>query len=219
MAEKLFVISKSHLDPVWIWRRRSGRTAWVNTMHSVIRMMKRHPELKFTCSSSAQYRWIEENEPSLFREIAKYIEQGRWEVVGGWEVQSDAIISEAEPLLRQGLEGKEYFRRKFGIDVKTAYCVDSFGHGAGLPKLLNAVGLTRYVAMRPCPGDMALPPLFDWKADDGSKVRFLHILDYYNASGFTEEQYTARIKRQRIGRNTVYLTTFPTVLGPFLIQV
>ena len=195
MAEKLFVISNSHLDPVWIWRRRSGRSAWVNTMHSVIRMMKRHPELKFTCSSAAQYRWIEENEPSLFREIAKYVEQGRWEVVGGWEVQSDAIVSEAEPLLRQGLEGKAYFRRKFGIDVKTAYCVDSFGHGAGLPKLLNAVGLTRYVAMRPSPGEMPLPPLFDWKADDGSQVRFLHILDYYNASGFTEEQYAARIGR------------------------
>ena len=53
MAEKLFVISNSHLDPVWLWRRRSGRSAWVNTMHSVVRMMNRHPELKFTCSSSA----------------------------------------------------------------------------------------------------------------------------------------------------------------------
>ena len=65
MAEKLFVISNSHLDPVWIWRRRSGRTAWINTMHSVVRTMARHPEMKFSCSSSAQYRWIEENEPGL----------------------------------------------------------------------------------------------------------------------------------------------------------
>ncbi|MBR4957590.1 MAG: hypothetical protein IKZ31_07500, partial [Lentisphaeria bacterium] len=207
MAEKLFVISNSHLDPVWIWRRRSGRTAWINTMHSVVRTMARHPEMKFSCSSSAQYRWIEENEPGLFRSIARLIEQGRWEIVGGWEVQSDAIIARAEPLLRQGMVGKEYFRKKFGVDVKIGYCVDSFGHSAGLPKLLNANGIHAYVAFRPMEHIMKLPLLFDWKADDGSQVRFLRILDTYNFANVTEEQYMERID-MHIQRGLKYQTMF-----------
>ena len=207
MAKKIFVISNSHLDPIWIWNRRSGRCAWINTMHSVIHMMERHPELKFTCSASAQYRWLEENEPSLFRKIARFVEQERWEIVGGWEVQSDAIIARAESLLRQGMVGKEYFRRKFGVDINIGYCVDSFGHGAGLPKLLNAVGITHYVAMRPMVQQMQLPPLFDWKADDGSTVRLLHIFDSYNGAGSTYEEFQHRIERN-LENPLEYLTLF-----------
>jgi len=207
MAKKIFVISNSHLDPIWIWNRRSGRCAWINTMHSVVRMMERRPELKFTCSSSAQYRWIEENEPSLFRKIARFVDQGRWEIVGGWEVQSDVIVARAESLLRQGMIGKEYFRRKFGVDVNIGYCVDSFGHGAGLPKLLNAVGITHYVAMRPGSQQMQLPPLFDWKADDDSTVRFLHIFDAYNEMGFTYEDFQNRIE-ENLKNPLEYLTIF-----------
>lgn len=193
MAEKLFVISNSHLDPVWIWRRRSGRTAWINTMHSVVRMMARHPEMKFTCSSAALYRWIEENEPGLFRSIARLVEEGRWEIVGGWEVQSDAIIARTEPLLRQGFSAKEYFRNKFGVDVRIGYCVDSFGHSACLPKLLRANGLESYVMLRPMAHQMNLPLLFDWKADDGSQVRTLRIKDTYNIANVDEAFYLERI--------------------------
>ena len=207
MAKKIFVISNSHLDPIWIWNRRSGRCAWVNTMHSVVRMMDRHPELKFTCAASAQYRWLEENEPSLFRKIARLVDQGRWEIVGGWEVQSDVIIARTESLLRQGMVGKEYFRRKFGVDVNIGYCVDSFGHGAGLPKLLNAMGITHYVAMRPGPQQMPLPPLFDWKADDGSTVRFLHIFDCYTETGATYEDFRKRIE-ENLENPLEYLTLF-----------
>lgn len=207
MAEKLFVISNSHLDPVWIWRRRAGRTAWINTMHSVVRTMSRHPEMKFSCSSAAQYRWIEENEPGLFRAIAKLIEQGRWEIVGGWEVQSDAIIARTEPLLRQGLSGKAYFREKFGVDVKIGYCVDSFGHSAGLPKLLNAAGIEAYVAFRPMEHLMKLPLLFDWKADDDSSVRFLRIFDTYNLENVDETFYMDRID-QHMASPLKYQTLF-----------
>lgn len=179
MKKKIYIICNSHLDPVWIWNRSSGRSSWLNTMHSVIRVMHDFPELKFTCSSSALYRWIEDTDPALFREIALLIEQQRWEIVGGWEVQSDVIISRAEPLIRQALSGKDYFRRKFGVEVTTAYNVDSFGHCAALPKILRETGFTHYVFLR----SQDLPPLFNWKADDGSEVTALKILLSYGTGG------------------------------------
>ncbi|MBO7742330.1 MAG: hypothetical protein J6S21_07220, partial [Victivallales bacterium] len=195
MSKKLYVISNSHLDPIWLWRRRSGRSAWCNTMHSVIRMMKRHPELKFTCSSAAMYRWIEENEPALFREIAAMIECGRWEVIGGWEVQSDAIIASTESLIRQGLAGKEYFRRKFGIEIDTGYCVDSFGHSAGLPKIFNATGYSRYVFLRPMAKASDLPLLFRWQGEGNSEVTALRIMDTYNIENVDKAWYMDRIEQ------------------------
>ncbi len=174
--KKIHLICNSHLDPVWLWNRSSGRSAHLNTIHSVVRMMDEFSDLKFTCSSANLYRNIEEYDPSLFARIQQLVQEKRWEIVGGWEVQSDVIISRTSTLLRQAQSGKAYFKEKFGIDVKTAYCVDSFGHSAGLPKILNASGFTHYVYMR----SNATPPLFRWVADDGSAVTALHIIHSYN---------------------------------------
>ena len=174
--KKIYVICNSHLDPVWLWNRSSGRSANLNTMHSVVRMMDEFADLKFTCSSAALYRNIEDYDPALFSRIQELVKEKRWEITGGWEVQSDVIISRLATLLHQAESGKAYFREKFGADVKTAYCVDSFGHSAGLPKILNASGFTRYVYMRSNP----TPGVFRWAADDGSSVTALHILHSYN---------------------------------------
>lgn len=196
MSKKLYVICNSHLDPVWIWQRRSGRTAWTNTVHSVLRMMERHPEMKFTCSSSAMYRWIEQTEPQLFKSIREMVACGRWEIVGGWEVQSDAIIASTESLIRQGQMGKAYFQDKFGVDVKIGYTPDSFGHTAGLPKILNATGFSRYTFMRPHPYTAPLPLLFNWDGDDGSRVTALRIFFSYALSAkYTREEFFAYIKQ------------------------
>ena len=164
-------------------------------MHSVVRMMHAHPLLTFSCSTAALYRWVEDTEPALFREIAKLVEAGRWEIVGGWEVQADAIISSPEALIRQALSAKEYFQKKFGIDVRTGYSVDSFGHSAGLPKILKATGFDNYVFLRPMSHQQKLPLLFKWLADDGSSVRALRVFDTYNIENVSREFYMDRIEQ------------------------
>ena len=83
MKKKLYIICNSHLDPIWLWNRSSGKSAWLNTMHSVIRIMDENPDLKFTCSSTALYRFIEEIDLALFKRIAALVKKKRWEIVGG----------------------------------------------------------------------------------------------------------------------------------------
>ena len=175
MKKKIHIICNSHLDPIWIWGRSSGRSAWLNTMHSVVRIMEENPDLKFTCSTAAQYRYAEECDPALFRKIAGLVRDKRWEIVGGWEVQPDVIISRPQSLIHQALSAKKYFRDRFGVEVTTGYCVDSFGHSSGLPKILNASGFTHYVYTR----SQDTPPVFKWVADDGSAVTALHIVNFY----------------------------------------
>ena len=175
MKKKIYVICNSHLDPVWLWNRSSGRSAWLNTMHSVARIMEEEADLKFTCSSAALYRYIEERDPALFNKIAAWVKCGRWEITGGWEVQSDVILSRPETLIHQALSAREYFCNRFGVEVKTGYCVDSFGHTSGLPKILNASGFTHYVYSR----SQETPGVFNWRSDDGSSVTALHILNSY----------------------------------------
>ena len=99
--------------------------------------MAEYPEMTFTCSASTLYRWIEQTDARLFQEIVQLVKAGRWEIVGGWEVQSDVIISRAKTLIKQAEFGKDYFQEKFGVDVRIAYNVDAFGHTAGLPTILQ----------------------------------------------------------------------------------
>ena len=52
-AKKLYVIANSHMDPIWLWRLREGRSTWLNTCRSVVRMLKKYPFLNFCRSSSS----------------------------------------------------------------------------------------------------------------------------------------------------------------------
>lgn len=179
-AEKLYVISNSHMDPIWIWRLREGRSTWVNTCRATVRMLEEFPFLKFCRSSSAAYEWIEAVDPGLFARIRELVADGRWEPVGGWVEQSDTIITPAESLLRQAEVAKRYFREKFQYDVRIGYSVDSFGQNAGLPKLLNLGGFDRYVFMRPMEHEKSMPHLFRWRGEDGGCVTALRIRQAYS---------------------------------------
>ncbi len=197
--KKLYVICNSHMDPIWVWRLREGRATWANTCRVAVAMLKEYPFLKFTRSSSACYEWLEQNDPALFRQIAKLIEAGRWEVTGGWIEQSDTIITPAEVLLQQAAHAKEYFRKKFGVEVKTAYSVDSFGQSAGLPAILDASGFNNYCWMRPMKHEKAMPDKFRW-AIPGTKRSILsfRIQEAYCTSGnlaFNETLIRERMER------------------------
>ncbi len=179
-AKRLYVIGNSHMDPVWLWRLREGRSTWLNTCRSVVAMLRRHAFLKFCRSSSAAYKWIEASDPELFADIRALVDEGRWELVGGWVEQSDTIVTPAESLLRQAVIGKAYFKEKFDRDVRIAYSVDAFGQNAGLPKILNTSGFDRYVWMRPSESEKKMPYLFKWRGDDGrSQVTCLRIRNGY----------------------------------------
>ena len=197
--KKLYVICNSHMDPIWVWRLREGRATWANTCRVAVAMLKEYPFLKFTRSSSACYEWLEQNDPSLFRQIAKLVEAERWEVTGGWVEQSDTIVTPAEALLQQAAHAKDYFRRKFGVEVKTAYSVDSFGQNAGLPAILDASGFVNYGWMRPMKHEKEMPDKFRW-AIPGTRRSILsfRIQEAYCTSGnlaFDETLMRERMER------------------------
>lgn len=195
-AKKLYIIGNSHMDPIWLWRLKEGRSTWLNTCRSVVRILQKYPMLRFVRSSVACYRWLEECDPELFQAIASLIDAGRWEAVGGWEEQSDTVITPAAALLRQSRFGREYFRRKFGREISIAYCVDSFGQNCGLPKLLAESGFRRYVWMRPDRTEKEMPHQFRWLGDDGTaEVTAFRVLgEYTTVNCRNREQLFARIE-------------------------
>ena len=177
----LHIIGHSHIDAAWLWPWRDGADTVLTTFRSALNRISETPGFCYSHSSAAHYRWVERADSGMFAEIKRRIEEGRWEVVGGWPVEPDCNIPATESFVRHALYGKRYLQRALGVDVKIGFNPDSFGHAAGLPTILKRAGYGYYVFMRPQEHEMKLPLLFWWEGPDGSRVLVNRIWRNYDA--------------------------------------
>ncbi len=193
-STKLQMIGHAHIDPVWMWQWPEGFQEVKATFRSALDRMKEFPEFIFTCSSAAQYEWVEKNDPDMFAEIKQRVAEGRWEVVGGWWVEPDCNQPSGESFVRQGLYGQRFFKEKLGVMARVGFCPDSFGHTGMLPQILKKSGMDYYVFMRPLPHMKGLPArIFHWESDDGSRVLAYRIPFEYLTSGKAFDSHAHRV--------------------------
>ncbi len=178
--KKIYFVGNAHLDPVWLWRWQEGSAEAKATVRSALDRMREYPDFKFVCSSASVYKWIEDFDPNMFREIRERVREGRFIIVGGWHVQPDCNLPSGEGFVRQGLYSQRWFYDKFGVIAEVGYNVDSFGHNLMLPEILKKSGMKYYVFMRPGPHEMELPPVFIWRSPDGSEIPSYRIYERYN---------------------------------------
>lgn len=168
---EIHLVGNAHIDPVWLWRWQEGFAEIKATFQSALDRLEEFPDFVFTSACAAYYKWVEENDPVMFEEIRKRVNEGRWFIAGGWWVQPDCNIPSGESFVRHGLYSQRYFYEKFGIMSKVGYNVDSFGHNGMLPQVLKKSGMDYYVFSRPGPHEKEIPKnLFWWEGEDGSRV-------------------------------------------------
>ena len=190
MALKIYMIGNAHIDPVWLWQWREGYQEVMATFRSALDRMQEDPGFVFTCGCAAYYSWVEDADAELFSEIRRRVAEGRWVLAGGMWIQPDMNIPSGESLARQLLISQRWFWERFGRMAEFGYNVDSFGHNASVPMLLNAAGLTDYVWMRPGAHENGAIPEgpMQWEAPDGSCVRAYRIAgEYTGAHGMGEK--------------------------------
>lgn len=168
---RVYFIGNTHIDHTWVWNWPEGFDEVHASFRAALDRMEEFPEFVFTASSTLHYRWVEENDPGLFAEIRRRVEEGRWQLAGGWVVQSDNNIPCGEAFVRQGLHGQHYFQSRFGRRAQVGYCVDSFGHHLQLPQILQGQGMTGWLHFRPTREERSLPEgPYRWRGLDGTEV-------------------------------------------------
>ena len=207
---RFHLIGQAHIDPVWLWPWPEGLAVVHSTFRSALDRMNETPDFTFTASSVQFYQWVAENDPEMLGEIKKRIEEGRWNVVGGWWVEPDMNIPCGESMVRQGLYGQLTLQRLLGHRATVAFCPDSFGHTGTLPQIIKSQGMENYVFMRPGPKEKTIPAdLFWWEGPDGTQVLSYRIPISYNDSRSVRgriEQVMAQLKDQP-------MTTFMSYYG------
>lgn len=168
---RLHLICNAHLDPVWQWRWEEGCAETLSTFRTAAQLLRQHEKLIFNHNEAVLYRWVQQYDPALFKEIQKLVEEGRWFISGGWYIQPDVNLPGTESIIRHILEGRKFFKEFFGAEPKVAYNFDSFGHSGGLPQILKLAGYQMYIHQRPQDPDLKLPSnLYRWRGVEGSEI-------------------------------------------------
>ena len=167
----IHLICNAHLDPVWQWRWDEGAAEAITTFGIAARLLREYPTFVFGHNEAILYRWVQQYDPALFREIQQLVAEGRWCISGGWDLQPDVNMPGTESIIRHIAEGRQFFNEFFKARPVVAYNFDSFGHSGGLPQILKRAGYSMYVHMRPAQKDLPLPSdLYRWRGVDGSEV-------------------------------------------------
>ena len=181
---RIHLVCNAHLDPVWLWDWEEGAGEALSTFRSAASLCEEFPEFVFNHNEAILYRWVEEFEPALFKRIRRLVKKKKWHILGGWHLQPDCNMPSGESFVRQILLGKRYFRKKFGVDIRTASNLDPFGHSRGLVQILAKSGYDSYIFCRPGLSDGSLPAEdFVWVGFDGSEVLASLVAAHYNSTG------------------------------------
>ncbi|HWR15004.1 MAG TPA: glycoside hydrolase family 38 C-terminal domain-containing protein [Terriglobales bacterium] len=181
---RLHMVGNAHIDAPWLWPLAETNAVVHSTFLSALDRLKEDPDVKMTTSSSQFYEWIADSDPALLDKVRKRVQEGRWDLVGGWWVEPDVNIPNGEALIRQGLYGQRSLKRLFGRTATIGFNPDSFGHTGSIPQILKLQGMPNYVFMRPNATEKQLPSsLFWWQGIDGTKALTFRIPLAYDDPG------------------------------------
>lgn len=186
-----YFLGHSHLDAAWLWTFSESIEIFHDTCETVLKLMNKYPDFRFCQSSAQYYKWLEEKYPETFEKVRERIREGRWEVVGGTWVEHDGNLPSGESLVRQFLYGQQYFKKKFGVDVKIAWLPDSFGFAWSLPQIMKKSGIEFFLTQKMSWNDTTDFPyhIFKWTGPDGSSVLAHQCVGSYDESVEESEIY------------------------------
>ena len=183
-----YAAGHAHIDTAWLWPLRETRRKCLRTFSSVLGLMNGNPEFVFMCSQAQQYAFVEEDSPTLFRQITSRVKEGRWEPTGGMWIEPDCNCVSGESLVRQVLHGSRYWESRFGTQgrQRMLYLPDTFGFPACLPQVMRLSGLDTFITNKMIWNDTTLPPHtnFVWRGLGGAEVlaHFTPGHDYNNTN-------------------------------------
>lgn len=175
-------VSHSHIDIAWKWPLRETVRKMARTTANILRLLERYPGANFTQSQAWLYNSLKDNYPTLYAQMKKMVEEGRWEILGGQWVECDTNLVSGESLIRQYLLGQSFFEREFGKRSRVAWLPDVFGLSPALPQVLDGCGIKGFFTAKQSSNDDTTFPrtIFRWEGQDGSRVTSCSSLITYN---------------------------------------
>ncbi len=171
--KKIYTVATSHLDTIWSWDFETTTKKYIyNTLVENFALLKKYPSYVFSFEGSYRYELMEEYYPELFKDLKRYVAEGRWNVTGSAFENGDVNCPSPEALFRNILIGNTYFDETFGKRSVDIYLPDCFGFGWALPSIAHHAHLLGFTTQKLAWGSAYGTP-FDigkWQGVDGESI-------------------------------------------------
>jgi len=178
----LYFDSNAHIDAAWLWRKKETIEVCKNTFNSVFNVMEAYPDFTYTQSSAQYYEWMENIYPDVFQKIVDENYNGRWEMIGGMWIEPDCNLPDGVSWNRQLLYAKNYFKQKFGKNIRIGWNPDSFGYNWNMPMFYKSAGINSFITQKIGWNETNVFPhrVFWWESPDASRILSYFPFDYVN---------------------------------------
>ena len=170
---KQFLVGHSHLDVVFMWQQKEYIRKVGRTHASMLRLMERYPQFKFSQSQAKIYADMKRYFPDIYAQVKQRIAEGRWEPIGAFWVEPDCNLISGESFVRQTLYGQKFLREEFGLTSRTCWQPDVFGLSYAMPQILARSGIRYFLTNKMVPWNDTNPwrtHTFWWEGPEGSRV-------------------------------------------------
>jgi alpha-mannosidase len=163
------IIPHTHWEGAVFLTREEYLQAGLPNILQVLRLLKSYPDYHFVLDQACYVRPFLERYPEEEASFRQFVKQGRLQVIGGTDCMPDVNTPCGESFIRQILYGKGYFRRKLGLEITSAWQIDTFGHHAQIPQVLKLSGYKACWLKRGLP-NWSVPSEFFWEGLDGTRM-------------------------------------------------
>ncbi|HJD23131.1 MAG TPA: alpha-mannosidase [Firmicutes bacterium] len=178
---QVLCIGHAHIDMNWTWGFEETVQVVLDTLSTVLALMREYPDFRFSQSQASVYRIVEEyGPPAMLDELRRRVQEGRLEVTASTWVEADKNLPNAESQARQILYTKRYLSRLLSLreeDLCIDFEPDTFGHPLHTPEILAAAGIRYYYFNRGWAG----PAISRWQAPSGAQVLSYMDSAFYSA--------------------------------------
>ncbi|XP_005347467.1 alpha-mannosidase 2C1 [Microtus ochrogaster] len=179
-----------HIDTAWLWPFKETVRKCARSWSTAVKLMEQDPEFIFVCSQAQQLQWVKNHYPGLHARLQEFACRGQFVPVGGTWVEMDGNLPSGESMVRQFLQGQNFFLQEFGKVCSEFWLPDTFGYSAQLPQIMRGCGIKRFLTQKLSWNLVNSFPhhTFVWEGLDGSQV-LVHFPpgDSYGMQGTVEE--------------------------------
>lgn len=161
---KTYIVQHTHWDREWYFTTADAQVLSDQLFTEMLDELENNKQANFCLDgqSSIVDDYLELR-PEKLTVIRNLIEEGRL-FVGPWYTQTDALLVDAESILRNLIIGINDTVTKYGKPMMLGYLPDTFGFNAQLPTLLNQVGIDNFLFWRGINFEKVTEsPYFIWK--------------------------------------------------------
>src|SRR5579862_3188786 len=176
--QTLYYVPHTHWEGAVFKTREEYLKIGLPHIATALDLLEKYPQYKFTLDQVAYFKPFLERYPERAAEFKRLVREGRLEIVGGMDVMPDDVKPGGELFVRQMMYGKQYCRRELGVDVKTAWLIDTFGHHPQMPQLLKLAGFNSFWFCRGVPTDDMVSD-FKWRGIDGTTIPAFWLPGFY----------------------------------------